>query len=72
MLNKDGERVYTEAEKRANAEYYKRNKGRRVSIGVSYTAEEAEHIKATLKEHNTSAGEVLREVVKRLDEKGEY
>ena len=56
----------------AQKEYYKRTKGRRKTIAANFTTEEADHIQDTLKAHDTSAGEVLREVTKRLDETGSY
>ncbi len=59
---------YTEAKKRANAEYFQRTKGRRRTVSASFLTEEAEQIQATFAAHGLSVGDVLRRSAKRLEE----
>lgn len=60
-----GER--SEVQKRADRAYYERNKGRRRTLGASFTAEEAESLQALFAAHGLSVGDVLRRAASRLE-----
>ena len=60
----------SEAQKRADKAYYQRTKGRRLTIGASYTTEEAERLQSVFAAHGLSVGDVLRRAADRL-ERGE-
>ena len=56
----------TEAQKRANQAYYQRTKGRRLTLGASFTADEAHALQELFAAHGLSVGEVLRRAAERL------